>query len=294
MNTFTDSVKSELTEHTVASLVGEFLAGRNAKSKAYSSVDRALYSGNKIIARLSPDGSILLPKSSYSDVELNDQMVGQIYHQGKNFRRITNFDDLSSPIARVNDIDSRNFDDFRAVAKLFNFPFDDIDLKAVERAKEFRERVRTFFKKIQDEEQERIRTEEERSRAARVAKEAISWDTGKGSATNSNVEGSGGGQRLRRKIKASGDRYDKVETSTGHQLTLNQAKKSWEFATKCWHGGQQLYGSSRRKTISSGGYYGRSRSAVVTETHLKFGCQTVTRQEAERFADAMGWARAKA
>jgi hypothetical protein len=289
--------EAEVTPKTsFKNLVGDFLEGKNASHEKFHSLENTLFNDRTIIARRCNDGTIILAENGVLPTELNDQLIGQMFAKSQKYNRVDDFCSLTDPMKRVADLKNGNFDQFETIANLFQFPFEARDIAAITRAKEFTARVSDFFSKLQKEEQDRIRTAEEKERAERVAREAISWDTGVGSTSNPHVEGAGGGQRLRLKKKTKSDRYEMVETSTGHALTLNQAKKTWDFASKFWHGGKLLssYGASRTISSSSG-YYGRSssRSAEVHHDRVHFGCQRVTRKEAERFADAMGWERAK-
>jgi hypothetical protein len=248
--------------------------------------------GNKVVARLTKEHSVILPKSNLGQIpiELNDELLGQIYMRGRKHRRIDGFDFLTNPADRLAELKTGRYEDFRAVAELFNFNVEEEDFAAIDRAKGLKVRVQEFFSTLQKEEEDRIRTAEEKARLERIAKEAVTWDTGEGAQINGSVTGSGGGQRLR--VKKSNPKM--VETSTGYSLTVVQAKKSWEFASKYWHGEKVLpsYGASIAITRSNG-WRGSRRDAEIRNGNLHFGCQKVTRAEAERFADVMGWARAK-
>lgn len=288
MNAFTSAVKSENQEVTIPVLIQSFLIGKNDKSGNYQALNGALFHNKTVIARRCGDGTVLLPSNSVSDTELNDALIGSLYANEVPFRRLIGFDTLLNSSQRVSDLRNGKYDDFRAIAKLFNFPIKDGDIEAIERAKSFTKNVSEFFEKIEKEEQDRVRTQEEKERIERVKREAISWDTGLGLTRNEKVEGAGGGIRLRLSTKKI--KRPTIETSTGHTLSVRLAQIAWDFASQYWHGEKQLLTTCGvDKVLYNGGWRSSGRSANVTTDHLRVGCQKVTRKEAERFADVMGW-----
>lgn len=302
MNQLAEAIKNEVpVRATNAELVNLFLSGSNGSSDTYHVLDNILYDGNRIIGRMANNGAVLLPNTTIDDVEFNDTLIGTIFSQGRKMTRLTDFSNLTSSVERLKEVDNGKFDQFGAVASLFNFEYTPAEVASIELAKNFRERIKTHFDKVRAEETERVRLAEEKAaaeraikekaeREARIAKTAILWDQGKGNAANSDIKGAGGGQRLRASLAK--DRYPKFETSTGYSATIGQAKRAFDFASKHWHGTQEMPGwrGSARINIPSGNC--NSRRVEVTAAALHFGCQHVTRAEAERFADVMGWARA--
>jgi hypothetical protein len=296
MNAFTSAATkaaapAELEKTTIAGLMSRFLTGGSGTSGEYHTLEGNLYHKKKVVARRTPKNLVLLSESHLPDVEANDLLIGSIFATGNGLRRLKSFDNLTTPADRVTDLDEGRLDDFSGVAALFGFTYSDEEVKALETAKAFRQRVRDFFTKVEEDELNRIRTAEERGRAERVAAAALPWDRGEGATRNSTVQGAGGGQRIRlaKPINRSGRIVQRVETSIGNMTTLRQVQTAWEYATRFWHGGEYYntsYGASK--------YIGGSRQIKVHGDRIQFGCQTVTRKEAERFADVMGWPQKKA
>jgi hypothetical protein len=273
-------------------VIDSFFLGVDASSLLYHSRGSVLFYGSEIVARRTPSNSIILPKNSHRDVDINDYLIGKISHLAIPYIRLDSFSQITSPTIRIKDLESDKFSEFSEVAKLFGFEYSQADFNSITRSREFKNRVTQFFTLIEEKEKEEARIAQEEANKELSRKESISWDTGEGEAVNPFVKGSGGGQRLR--LRSGSSRTIKVETSRGHELTLKQAKRSWDFASKYWHGGKKIENSS---WSSSRGAVLRPRSSygyktVVTNSTLKFGCQDVTRKEAERFASSMGWARA--
>jgi hypothetical protein len=279
----TVTTETPIEKPTTAQLVLHFLEGSESQNDNFTSIGGALYQGKRIVARRAKDGTVILPTASADNVELNDQLMGQIFAAQRSFRRLDGFDSLTDPSSRSRELKTGNYDDFRAVANLFEFEVNDEDIAAIERAKAFNTRVTEFFTKLQADERDRIRTAEEKERAERVKQQAITWDSGEGRATNHSVTGAGGGQRLRLRSGTRGT----IETSHGQTMNVRSAKRAFDHASRFWHGGEiRTY---RNSTLRSSSSY----NAVASMTELSYGCQSVTREEAERFADVMGWERAK-
>jgi hypothetical protein len=294
----------ELPTVSTAELVAKFLGGENARSSDFSTIDNALYEGQTIIARRAPDGSVLLPTDSVKSVELNDQLMGQLFAKGTQFRRVAGFSNLTNAEARKAELKSGAYDDFKAIAKLFNFEYSDDDFAALDRAKAFSERTGAFFGAIQAAELEKVQAAERAAREERLKSAIENWDTDLASnPVNSSVHGAGGGQRLRlrpaghSRVTRTNDRWggrhtstsriatSRIETSVGHTVALTSAKRAFEFASKYWHGGKPIGAYVRMQ--------GRGGHAVhVYPDRIQYGCQSVTRREAERFADVAGWDRA--
>lgn len=278
MNSFVEAAKEDKKETSVPDLVFAFVTGKNAESGKYRSLDGTLYDQQSVIARRSKCGTVLLPNASISDTTLNDALIGSLYANQIPFRRLTSFSTLLNSAQRVQDLRSGNYDDFRAIAKLFDFTVSESDIAAVEKSKAFTARVTEFFSKLEKEEADRVRTQQEKERAERVAREAIEWDTGKGRSANSEVKGSGGkGQRLR----LSTDKKS-VQGSNGHTYTVAGAKRVWDSASLRWH--------ANTKSLSNSCYMG-NRYVYFHKDRIELGCQTIYKEECERFADVMGWAR---
>lgn len=272
----------ELEALDIPQLVSRFLDGGNGKSGDFTSIDGALYESKRVIARRGSDGSVILSNDSIDNVELNDQLMGRLFAGNHAFRRISGFNQLTSATHRSAELKAGTYDDFRAVANLFGFTYSDEDFAAIDRAKEFNGRVSEFFTNLQTEERDRIRTAEEKERAERAAKLKIAWDTGTGAATNYDIRGEGGGQRLRLRARQTG-RVQRIETSQSQSLTIVSAKRAFDFASAYWHGGGRV--THRRNP--------RGYNIAVDHNSLSYGCQSITRAEAERFADSMNWERAK-
>jgi hypothetical protein len=212
--------------------------------------------------------------------------MGQIFTRQRNFRRIPNFSTLTDPKRRTEELKSGRYDDFRAIANLFGLEVSDEDIAAVERAKEFNKRVTGFFDTIQSIEKARIKAAREAEKRALADAAAASWDNGQGEAADYRITGAGGGQRLRLAPGRAGSR--RIQTSAGRELSYAAAKQSFDFASQFWHGGRRITRNNSTSARTRGSYH-----TTVTASNLHYGCQHVTREEAERFADKMGWARAQ-
>lgn len=292
MNAFATAAKAaapeELEKTSTTGLISRFLTGGSGSSGDYHAVENNLYHKKKVIARLTPNGTVLLPESNLSDVQVNDVLIGSIFASGRGLRRVKNFDRMSNPTDRLNDLEEGRVEDFSNISSLFGFTYSDDEVRALDIAKKFRERARAFFEKIEKDEADRVRTAEERALAERLAAAALGWDRGEGKAQNSKVQGEGGkGQRLRLAKKGlvrRGVEHKQLETSTGHKTTLTQAKRAWDYASQQWsrypnHGSQHL-----NECYLAGGRYCR-----VYGDRVEFGCQTAYKPEIERFAKLMGW-----
>jgi hypothetical protein len=294
MNDFVAAAEAAAGESTPisgAALINRFLDGKNGSAGEFHAIDRNLYHKEKVVARLCPNGAVLTGESNLPDTAINDAFVGTVYSRGRPLRRVKSFANLASAKDRLAELDSGDAESFSNIAGLFGFEYTAFELDALQRAKDFRTRVSEYFTKIEEEEKARVKSAEDAARRERLEGQMIAWDSGTGPARNTNVRGAGGGQRIRvaaNPHRSGGRSYPAVETSTGQRTTVAQVQRAWNHCTKYWHGGKPLGGGyyAGRTTIAGG------RSITAKSDGVDFGCQTVTRKEAERFADVMGWNRA--
>jgi hypothetical protein len=265
---------------SINAVVESFVSGQNdGVYETLSISNGTLYSKGVPIARRAGKEFIL---SNSINTEISDPLVTTLALTSSKFSRVDNFNTLSSPSGRLNDLDNGNLDRFRMICSLFNFEYSEEELSLIERAKTFREKVRIFFAETELKEREERRAQQEANKSVIEREAAERWDEGTGPALNSRVQGAGGGLRIRAKHTSN---RTNVETSRGEKTSLRIVRMAWNYACQFW------YTDKLTNHLHESSYLSTNYNITVRANRISIGCQEVTKEEAERFADLQGWPR---
>lgn len=278
--------KSEVTLNDVLAYFASTSGGK-LQSDTYSIADDKLYDGGDLIAIKMSGNRFILSNNLKQDI--SDSLIFCVARVNGTFSR-TNISSLYSPATYTAAIEKQDNDTLALARSIFGFEYTDEDTSAVQRAKDFTERAKTFFDDITKKQAEEKRVRELAAMEATERKRYEAWDKGEGTSSNHLVLGAGrSGLRLRTKPGGSNRVY--VESSGGQRTTIGVVKRAWNYACGHWYQGKGFgYRGSTESSYSLGNSY-NSRTCRVGADYVNIGCQRVSKDEAERFAELQGWNR---